>query len=105
MRVDEANRVRQDRQARKAIKGARWLLLRNRENVRAEDRVTLREVLATNRRLATVYVLKDDLKHLWEYTYPGAARRFWAAARSGGRGPRGRGPPGPQRPERPRADP
>ena len=25
----------------------------------------------------TVYVLKDDLKHLWDYRYPGAAERFW----------------------------
>jgi transposase len=25
----------------------------------------------------TVYVLKDDLKHLWDYQYEGAARRFW----------------------------
>ncbi len=30
-----------------------------------------------NRKLLTVYLLKDDLKHLWDYTYPGAARRFW----------------------------
>ena len=30
-----------------------------------------------NRRLAAVYVLKDDLKHLWSYRYPGAARRFF----------------------------
>jgi transposase len=77
VRVDEANRVRRDRQARKVIKGARWLLLRNRENVSPDDRVRLRELLAANRRLATVYVLKDDLKHLWDYIYPGAARRFF----------------------------
>ncbi len=25
----------------------------------------------------TVYVLRDDLKHLWDYRYPGAALRFW----------------------------
>ena len=78
VRVDEANRVRPDKPARKIIKGARWLLLRNRENVKAEDRVRLRELLAANRRLAAVYVLKDDLKHLWDYTYSGAARRFFA---------------------------
>ena len=77
VRVDEAHRVRHHRQARKVIKGARWLLLRNRENVRPEDRVTLRDLLAANRRLAAVYVLKDDLKHLWRYAYPGAARRFF----------------------------
>jgi len=27
--------------------------------------------------LATVYVVKDELKSLWDYTYAGAARRLW----------------------------
>ena len=77
-RVDEANRLRQDPHARKVVKGARWLLLRNKKNVkRAEDRVRLKELLEANEKLATVYVLKDDLKHLWDYKYPGAARKFW----------------------------
>ena len=78
VRVEEAHRVRHDTEARKVIKGARWLLLRNRENVKPEDRVRLAELLAANRRLAAVYVLKDDLKHLWDYTYPGAATHFFA---------------------------
>ncbi len=79
VRVDAANRLRGDRQGRKLIKGARWLLLRNWENLpRALDRVRLRELLAANRALFVVYVLKDDLKHLWDYRYLGAARRFWA---------------------------
>ena len=77
VRVDEANRLREDKPARKVIKGARWLLLRNRENVKPEDRVKLDELLQANRKLTTVYVLKEDLKHLWEYVYEGAARRFW----------------------------
>lgn len=77
VRVDEANRVRRDKAARKVIKGARWLLLRNRENVKPEDRVRLQDLLAANRRLAAVYVLKDDLKHLWDYTYRAAATRFF----------------------------
>lgn len=52
--------------ARAVIKHARWLLLRNRENIRKrEDRVRLDELLAANRKLLTVYVVKDDLKHLW----------------------------------------
>lgn len=78
VRVDEANRVRKDQAARRVIKGARWLLLRNYANVPAADRVRLHELLAVNRRLAIAYILKDDLKHLWDYTYPGAARRFFA---------------------------
>jgi len=77
VRVDEANRLKDDKPARKIIKSARWLLLRNRENVKPQDRVKLNELLAANRRLMTVYLLKDDLKHLWDYAYPGAAMRFW----------------------------
>jgi len=77
VRVDEANRLRADPAAREVVKGSRWLLLRNRENVPPAQRVQLQELLAANQALATVYVLKDDLKHLWDYTYKGAARRFW----------------------------
>ena len=73
VRVDETNRLGRaagrDRAIlarRRVIKGTRWLLLRNREHVtNAADRVRLRELLAANRALFTVYVLKDDLKQLW----------------------------------------
>jgi transposase len=78
VRVDEANRLRQNRKTRHVVKSARWLLLRNKENVtRPEDRIRLREMLAANKALLTVYVLKDDLKHLWDFRYPKAALRFW----------------------------
>ena len=85
VRVDETNRLGQaapdDRRTtavRRVIKGARWLLLRNWEHLtRRADRVRLRELLTANKALFTVYVLKDDLKHLWDFRYPRAARRFW----------------------------
>jgi transposase len=86
VRVDETNRIARargpndptTRARRRVIKGTRWLLLRNRANVtRAADRIRLRELLRANRALFLVYVLKDDLKQLWTYRYPGAARRFW----------------------------
>ena len=77
VRLDEAQRLRSDPAAREVVKGSRWLLLRNRHNVPPAQRVKLAELLAANQALATVYVLKDDLKHLWDYTYEGAARRFW----------------------------
>ena len=78
MRVDETNRLRRDPRARTIIKGSRWLLLRNYQNItKHEDRVRLQELLQANKKLATVYILKDDLKHLWDYHYPGAALRFW----------------------------
>ena len=79
VRVDQANRLRADPRARHLVKGSRWLLLRNRENVtRAEDQVRLEELLAANRALFTCYVLKDDLKTLWDYRHAGYAQRFWA---------------------------
>jgi len=78
VRVDEANRLKHDKPARKVVKGARWLLLRNPENLtREKDRVRLDELLAANRKLAKVYILKEDLKMLWDYQHLGYARRFW----------------------------
>jgi transposase len=78
VRVDEANRLRDDRPARKLIKGARWLLLRNRENITSDlDRVRLKELLAANHALTTVYILKDDLKQLWQFRDKSQAARFW----------------------------
>jgi transposase len=78
VRVDEANRLKDDRKARKVVKTSRWLLLRNPENIgRDEDRVRLAELLAANRALAKVYLLKDELKHLWDYRHAGYARKFW----------------------------
>jgi transposase len=41
-----------------------------------EDRQTLRELFALNRRLAKAYLLRDQLTPLWTYTYEGWARRF-----------------------------
>jgi len=77
VRVDEANRLRDDRPARRVIKTSRWLLLRNRDNVPAEQAVKLDELLAANCALLTVYLLKDELKRLWRYRYAGWAKRAW----------------------------
>jgi transposase len=77
VRVDEANRLRHDPDARRVIKGSRWLLLRNKENLtRPEDRVRLAELLDANRALLAVYVLKDDLKQLWDFRRRKTAKRF-----------------------------
>lgn len=83
VRVDETNRLARAagpgpvRAQRRVIKGARWLLLRNRESVAPRDRVRLRELLQANRALFIVYVLKEDLKHLWHYRSRAAAARWW----------------------------
>lgn len=78
VRVDEANRLRHDRPARRVIKSARWLLLRNRDALAGKtQQVQLDELLAANQALMTVYVLRDDLKQLWAYRHRGYARRAW----------------------------
>jgi transposase len=62
--------MRGDKKARRVVKRARWLLLRNAENLQGHDeRIRLRELLAANRALLVVHLLKDDLKHLWTYRY------------------------------------
>jgi transposase len=77
IRVDEANRLKDDKPNRKVVKGSKWLLLRNRTNLDDDDRIRLDELLHANRRLSIAYVLKEDLKHLWDYSDEDAARRFW----------------------------
>ena len=58
------------------IRGKRWLLLRRWTHLDGAERHTLRDLFALNRRLAKAYVLKEQLAHLWSYTYEGAAYRF-----------------------------
>ena len=78
VRRAEANRAEGDRHSRKVIKGSRWLLLRNKQNIeRADDRIKLHDLLEANQNLMKVYVLKEDLKHLWDFHCPKAAERFW----------------------------
>ena len=79
VRVDEANRLRDNRPQRKVVKRARWLLLRNPENVPPEQKTTLNELLAANQALMTVYVMKASLKELWQQQ---SAKGWLAAWRS-----------------------
>ena len=55
------------------LKGTRWLLLKNPENLDAEkdEKQRLKEALALNKPLATAYYLKDDLRRFWDQ--PGKA--------------------------------
>ena len=87
VRLDETNRLQRPQRyhhrvnaevTRRVIKGARWLLLRNRDHLPTPaDRLRLEELLAANHALFISYVLKDDLKQLWQHRDPGAARAAW----------------------------
>jgi transposase len=50
------------------LKGTRWLLLKNRENLDPEkdEKGRLEEALRRNKPLAMAYYLKDDLRRFWE---------------------------------------
>jgi transposase len=65
VRVDQANVLRSDKPERRVIKRSRWLLLRNQGNLSPEQGVQLKELLAANQPLMTVYLLKQQLKDLW----------------------------------------
>lgn len=86
----ELYRETKDRMLRDVLKGTRWLLLRNPENLDEEknERQRLEEALALNQPLAVAYYLKEDLRQLWSQPNLRAAERFlkdWCArARASG---------------------
>jgi transposase len=77
---------------RKILKGTRWLLLKNPENLDPErnERQRLDEALRLNEPLATAYYLKEDLRQIWSQPNKRTARRVlrdWVArARASGIG-------------------
>jgi transposase len=52
---------------KKALKGTRWLLLKNAENLNEQrnERARLEEALRLNKPLAAAYYMKEDLRFLW----------------------------------------
>ena len=53
---------------KEVLKGTRWLLLKNPENLDEEkdEKQRLKEALALNEPLATAYYMKEDLRRFWE---------------------------------------
>lgn len=74
-------REAQDQLHKDVLKGTRWLLLKNPENLddtRGESE-RLKEALKLNAPLATAYYMKDDLRRIWEQPNKLAARRILTA--------------------------
>lgn len=88
VRVDQANELREDKPARRAVKRSRWLLLKNKDNLKEEELVRLEELMKANQPLAQVYVLKQQLKELWRCSTPWEAfkqwRNWWRLSRQSG---------------------
>src|SRR5262249_6644225 len=65
-------------QHKEVLKGTRWLLLKNAENLDEEkhEKKRLNEALALNEPLATAYYMKEDLRRFWEQPGKGFATTF-----------------------------
>lgn len=59
------------------IKGQRYTLLSNRENLTQEGRASLKKLLAANKRLQTAYLLKESFDRLWTYRSEVWMRKFF----------------------------
>lgn len=75
VRRDEYRRLQG--QDRSYIKGQRYTLLSNRENLDRHQSVKLDELLEANQPLLTAYLMRDELKRLWFYRHPSWARKAW----------------------------
>lgn len=65
---------------KKVLKGTRWLLLKNPENLDEEhnERERLEKALKLNRPLALAYYMKEDLRQFWKHKSKKQAERFLA---------------------------
>jgi transposase len=74
----ELHREAVDQLDKQVLKGTRWLLLKNPENLddAKGERRRLEEALKLNESLAKAYYLKEDLRQFWEQSDRLAADRF-----------------------------
>jgi transposase len=63
------------------FKGAKYLLLKNRKNIRLKtQRAQLKQLLELNEVINTTMILKEQLKHIWSYrsrSWAGKAINHW----------------------------
>jgi transposase len=59
------------------IKGQRYTLLSNAENLTHKGRTSLKKLLAANKRLNTAYLLKESFDRLWSYKSEAWMRKFF----------------------------
>lgn len=83
VRRGEWNQLRRTGRAKhaKAVKGLRWILLRNWEHLSTTQQVVIRDLEPTNRRLARAYELKEELRQIMRLPLLAAQRALdtWCA--------------------------
>jgi transposase len=75
--VRKSEYARLSGESRSYIKGQKYTLLSNRENLTLSGRKSLTKLLAANRRLNTAYLLKESFGQLWDYKSEAWARKFF----------------------------
>ena len=75
VRADETRRMKREGQD-PVLKKSRWLLLRRSENLGAEQRFRLRDLLRYNLKTVRAYLLKEAFQQLWDYNSPAWAGKF-----------------------------
>lgn len=66
-KVRRAEYKKADDEGKAVLKGSRYVLLKNAVNLTKNQRAKLKEVLAVNKTLTAMYILKDQLKELYHY--------------------------------------
>ena len=82
---------RADEATREVLKGSRWLMVKNRDELKPEEERQLLDVLAASPELRTAYLLKEEFRTIFEkINDPQRAERFlkawiWKASQTGDR--------------------
>jgi transposase len=75
VRAVESRRIAQEGRV-PVLKHSRWLLLRREENLKAEQRFRLRDLLRYNLKTVRAYLLKEAFQQLWDYNSVAWAGKF-----------------------------
>jgi transposase len=62
---------------RKYIKGTKWILLSNRENLTKDGKQSLDALMKANTRLSKAYLLRESFGQLWDYKSEAWALKFF----------------------------
>lgn len=73
VRNDEYNNA--SREDKQVMKGSKYILLKNKDNLSNEEKPRLKTLVKLNEAITTVYILKDSLKKLWRYSYPTSCQK------------------------------
>jgi len=75
VRAAETRRMAQEGHA-PLLKKSRWCVLKRKENLTAQQKIRLRDILRYNLQTVRAYLLKEDFQQFWEYNSPHWAGMF-----------------------------